>query len=65
MNYRINFKAVQNTEDVIKLMSILFGNQIVTIPNDFYEQLDKAGLSQYFTFVPNENNQGQKESQDK
>jgi hypothetical protein len=54
MQYRINFKAVQTTEDIIKLLSVVMSGQVLTIPNELYKVLDKEGYSQYFTFVPDD-----------
>jgi hypothetical protein len=61
MNYRINFKAVTTAEDLIRVFSVLFGNQVITIPNDFYEVLDKEGLTQYFTVIPEKKNESTQE----
>lgn len=62
MDYRINFKAVVTAEDLIRVFSVLFGNQVITIPNDYYEVLDKAGLTQYFTVIPENKNESNNES---
>lgn len=63
--YRINFKAVQNVEDVIRLLSIVYSNNIFDIPNEFYKALDSQGLSHYFTLVIDENNKRQEEGESK